>query len=178
MDVRAVSQRVKCCHMAAEIDLFSEWGIMYGSWRKPDLDQRKEKLSNLEPAFCLPEDPDAWGSHAWPGFPTKKKQSQRRQRILTCLISSFLSFIPSNCWAPLTHQKVFMENWKPPGNSHLLFLGSFLGKKSKSPVLLSFVRDLEVWLMNLSMSVRTVSISWQHESRALVDHSVYVHCKQ
>ena len=60
----------------------------------------------------------------------------------------------------------------------IIAVSSFLGKKSKSPVLLSFVRDFEVWLMNLSMSVRTVSISWQHESRALVDHSVYVHCKQ
>ena len=135
-------------------------------------------ISNLEPAFCLPEDPDARGSHAWPGFPTKKKQSQWRQRILTCLIPSFLSFIPSNCWAPLTHRKVFMENRKPPGNSHILFLGSSLGKKSKSPVLLSFVRDFEVWLMNLSMPVRTVSISWQQESSAFGDHSVYVHCKQ
>lgn len=76
------------------------------------------------------------------------------------------------------HRKVFTETRKPPGNSHLLFLGSSLGKKSKSPVLLSFVRDFEVWLMNLSMSVRTVSISWQQESSALVDHSVYVHCKR
>ena len=71
-----------------------------------------------------------------------------------------------------------MDIRKPPGNSHLLFLGSSLGKKSKSPVLLSFVRDFEVWLMNRSMSVRTVSLSWQQESSAFGDHSVYVHCKQ
>ena len=81
--MRAVFQCVKGCHMAEAIDLFSEWRILYRSWREPDLAQHKEKLLNLEPALCLPEDPDAWGSHAWHGFQTKKKQRQWHQKILT-----------------------------------------------------------------------------------------------
>ena len=51
-------------------------------------------------------------------------------------------------------------------------------ERNKSPLLLSSVRVLEVWLVKVSMSVITISTSWQQESIALVHHSGYFHCKQ